>query len=121
MVENTDAGTQNTGQDALRAHLRVELFRSLCDPTRVAILGRLARASRPLTVTEVSGCCGVHLSGVSRHLALLRAAGVVEAAKTGREVRYALDREKLTAALRGLADAIDECCPPGESGGPSCC
>ncbi|MCZ6596718.1 MAG: metalloregulator ArsR/SmtB family transcription factor [Planctomycetota bacterium] len=95
--------------DSLQRHMRPELFRALCDPTRLAVVGRLATASRPLTVTEVSGCCGVHLSGVSRHLALLREAGVVCAEKQGREVRYALDCAGLTQVLRGLADAIDDC------------
>jgi DNA-binding transcriptional ArsR family regulator len=95
--------------ESLRRHLRPELFRALSDPTRLQVLGRLALALRPLTVTEISGCCGVHLSGVSRHLAILREAGAVEAVKEGREVRYSLKREDLTAALRGLADSIDRC------------
>ncbi len=101
---------------SLHQHLRPELFRALCDPTRLQVLGRLALASGPQTVTEVAGCCGVHLSGVSRHLACLRDAGVVTASKVGREVRYSLEREELTTALRGLADAIDAC---GE--GSECC
>ncbi len=103
--------------EALERHLRPELFRALCDSTRLAVLGRLATAARPLTVTEVSGCCGVHLSGVSRHLAILREAGVVQAEKQGREVRYALDCALLAGALRGLADALEQCraacCEPG--------
>ncbi len=94
---------------SLERHLQPELFRALCDPTRLQLFGRLALALRPLTVTEVSDCCGVHLSGVSRHLALLRAAGVVSAVKEGREVRYALRCDELTSALRGLADALEEC------------
>jgi DNA-binding transcriptional ArsR family regulator len=104
----TDA-TAEACREAMARHLRPALFRALCDPTRIALLGRLAVATRPLTVTEVSDCCGVHLSGVSRHLAQLRDAGVVTAEKAGREVRYRLDCDELTRALRGLADAIDEC------------
>ena len=42
---------------------------------RLALLGRLAMAREPLTVTEVADCCGVHLSGVSRHLKMLHGAG----------------------------------------------
>ena len=60
-------------------------------------------------MTEVSDCCGVHLSGVSRHLATLRDAGVIKAEKHGREVRYELDGERLTTTLRGLVDALEAC------------
>lgn len=92
---------------ALRNCLNPELFRALGDPTRLALLGRLAMAEKPLTVTEASGCCGVHLSGVSRHLSLLKRAGIVRAEKRGREVTYELDRRLLITSLRGLADALD--------------
>ena len=93
----------------LERELRAEVFRALADETRLALVARLAMARSPLTVTEASGCCGVHLSGVSRHLAILRQAGLVEAQRIGREVRYCLDRDALTGALRGLADAIETC------------
>ncbi len=102
----------------LTESLRPELFKALGDPTRITMVCRLATAAGPLTVTEVSSCCGVHLSGVSRHLALLRQAGVIRAEKQGREVRYRLDCEHLTTTLRGLADALDacrtSCCQQGE-------
>jgi ArsR family transcriptional regulator len=99
----------------LQPHLRPELFRALGEPTRLRVLVRLALARGPATVTEVAGCCGVHLSGVSRHLACLREVGLVRAERSGREVRYELDREALTGALRGLADALDACA------GGACC
>ena len=94
---------------ALKTHLKPELFRALSDPNRLTLVARLAAASEPLTVTEAADCCGVHLSGVSRHLAMLRDAGVVEAHRLGREVRYELDCEGLAAALRGAADALESC------------
>ena len=91
----------------LSRHLRPELFRALADPTRLTVLGRLALARRPLTVSEVADCCGVHLSGVSRHLGLLRQAGIVVSRREGREVRYELDRSSLCRALRSFADALE--------------
>ncbi len=126
---------ENACLTALEAHLRPELFRALADPVRVALISRLALSAGPKTVTEVSDCCGVHLSGVSRHLTQLRAAGVVEATKAGREVRYTLDCEGLVELLRGLAEALencravccagsgetntgDACCDPGQSREP---
>ncbi len=95
-----------------------ELFRALGDPNRVALLVRLGQSSRPTTVTEAAECCPVDLSVVSRHLAVLREAGVVRAAKRGREVHYTVSRD-LAASLRALADALDACCPPDAGGAPS--
>jgi ArsR family transcriptional regulator len=78
---NETPAQQNDCRDVLREHLRPELFRALCDPNRLTLVARLATAPGPLTVTEASTCCGVHISGVSRHLAMLRDAGVLQATK----------------------------------------
>ena len=91
----------------LERFLEPRLFQSLCDPARIAILSRLAVADRELTVSEVSSGCGVHLSGASRHLAILREAGVVSARKCGRQVLYRANVTDLAATLRGLADALE--------------
>ena len=108
----------------LERHLRPELFKALGDATRLQVLGRLITAPEPQTVSDVADCCGVHLSGVSRHLAALRDAGLVLAERHGREVRYSLDCEAITGALRAAADAIDACravcCPPGTDGATTC-
>lgn len=102
--------------EALARHLRPDLFKALCDPSRLLLLAHLAVTPEPLSVSEASGCCGVHLSGTSRHLSMLRQAGVVLAERSGREVRYRLDAGSLVGALRGLADAIEDCC-----GAQGCC
>jgi ArsR family transcriptional regulator len=108
----------------LREQLRPELFRALCDPNRLTLVARLASASTPLTVTEASTCCGVHISGVSRHLAMLRRAGVLRATKQGREVLYELDCGALAGALRQFADAVETCraicCAQTEEMGNEC-
>ncbi|MDP6409738.1 MAG: metalloregulator ArsR/SmtB family transcription factor [Planctomycetota bacterium] len=98
--------------EALRRYLRPEWFRALCEPTRVEILGRLLSRGEPSTVSEAASCCGIHLSGVSRHLAVLRDAGLVTAERRGREVLYQFDRDRVTTTLRALADAIDGHAPP---------
>jgi len=85
-------------------------FRALGEPTRLAVVARLACAGRPLTVGEVADCCGVHLSGVSRHLGVLHRAGLVSVSRKGREAHYSLNREVLTRELRALADALEGCC-----------
>ena len=87
-----------------------EQLKALAEPTRLTVVMRLAARGGPMTVTEVSGCCGVHLSGVSRHLAVLRSAGLVEVERKGREARYVLRRAELCESLRRFADALERCC-----------
>lgn len=103
---------------ALSRHLNPELFKALCDPSRLAVLTRLASAPGPLTVSEVATCCGAHISGASRHLKMLREAGLVQAEKRGREVAYKPCFEEFIKTLRGLADALEECCATGECCSP---
>lgn len=100
--------------DALEEHLEPHLFQALCDPVRLSLVAHLAASGRPLTVTEASQCCGIHFSGVSRHLGLLKRAGVVQAEKHGREMHYELEVSALTATLRGLADALERCWEEGQ-------
>jgi len=114
MSETT--AVQQACETAIETRLNAELFKALGDETRLAIVVRLATASGPLTVTEVSGCCGTHLSGVSRHLAQLLRAGVVSSFKNGREVFYKLDHDRLAGQFAELVAAIsachEHCCRP---------
>ncbi|MFK8018860.1 MAG: ArsR/SmtB family transcription factor [Pseudomonadales bacterium] len=94
---------------SLQQSLRPDLFKALCDPIRISIVATLAARKDAATVSEIKGCCDIDFSGVSRHLKLLRDAGIVEAEKHGREVRYSLDSRHLAATLRSVADAIESC------------
>ncbi|MEE8366841.1 MAG: metalloregulator ArsR/SmtB family transcription factor [Thermoanaerobaculia bacterium] len=96
--------------DALRELLSPDLFRALADPNRLTVLIDLAGKSAPSTVSDIAPCCQVDYSVVSRHLATLRRAGIVQAEKRGREVYYTLRYSQLSQALRSIADAIDTCC-----------
>ena len=93
-----------------------ELFKSLCDPTRLKLLACLAKCGRACSVTEVAECCSVDFSVVSRHLATLEKAGVLEAAKEGRTVFYTVRYRPLADRLHALADAIEACCADGNNG-----
>ncbi|MCG8462428.1 MAG: metalloregulator ArsR/SmtB family transcription factor [Holophagales bacterium] len=108
-MQNQPDPTHDPAFSALGVKLRPELFKALGDATRLEVLGRLICAPGPQTVSEVADCCGVHLSGVSRHLAILRDAGIVHSHKRGREVIYEPDSAGLAGTLRDLADAIDAC------------
>src|SRR5688500_14899705 len=57
------------------------LFRLLGDEVRLRVLRLLA--AEALNVTEVTGIVGIAQSGVSRHLGLLRDAGLVTEERSG--------------------------------------
>lgn len=90
--------------------LEPRFFKALCDPSRIALLIRLAQCCKPCTVSEMAKCCPTDLSVVSRHLAMLRDAGILNAQKRGKEVFYSVRYAELVATLRAMADAIDLCC-----------
>lgn len=91
----------------LGAVLSHQLFRALSDPTRIRLVQLLAEHCRACSVSELANCLDVDLSVVSRHLALLRAAGVLRAAKHGRTVMYEIQFDALAESLRGIADALE--------------
>jgi len=90
--------------------LEPRFFRALCDPNRLTLLARLAQRCAPCTVSEIASCCPVNISVVSRHLAMLKEAGILKSEKRGKEVYYSVPYEELVATLRELADAIEGCC-----------
>ncbi len=85
------------------------LFKALGDPTRVTLLACLAKCGRACSVSELAECCAVDYSVVSRHLALLAKARVLDVHKRGRTVFYRVRFEDVVGRLRALADAIDAC------------
>ncbi len=101
----------------LGSFLDPALFKALCDPSRASILGRLASMGKACTVSEIAACCPRDLSVVSRHLAILKEAGIVAAERKGKEVHYRIEGERVADALRALADALGRCCPGGEKKG----
>ncbi len=95
----------------LHKNLSPEFFRALSDPNRLALLAQLAGCRRPCSVGELAECCSVDMSVVSRHLAGLREAGLLEATKRGKEVYYVVRYGEVTRRLREIAAAFELCCP----------
>jgi DNA-binding transcriptional ArsR family regulator len=82
----------------------VALFRSLGDPTRLAILSRLAAGEA--RVVDLTGELGLAQSTVSKHLACLRDCGLVDYRAEGRQSFYALTRPELLALLRSAEQVL---------------
>src|SRR5437764_7349991 len=75
------------------------LFRSLADPTRRALFERLCRDGEQ-TVGALTERAGVSQPVVSKHLGVLKQAGLVRDRHAGRNTHY-------TAQLSALAPLID--------------
>jgi DNA-binding transcriptional ArsR family regulator len=68
--------------------LQAEVLKTLSSPRRLDILHELANG--PIEVGRLAEAIGASQPNVSQHLAVLRSAGIVEAEREGREVRYRL-------------------------------
>lgn len=75
------------------------IFKSLADPTRRAIFERLSRDGEQ-TVRMLTDDSGVSQPAVSKHLGVLKRAGLVRARHSGRQTHY-------SAKPRALAPLLD--------------
>ncbi|TAK00783.1 MAG: ArsR family transcriptional regulator [Chloroflexota bacterium] len=85
--------------------LQAEVLKVLASPRRLEILHVLADG--PMEVGRLAVALGASQPNVSQHLAVMRSAGMVEAERDGREIRYRLvDPEVLTACavMRGVLE-----------------
>jgi len=83
--------------------LQAEVLKTLANPRRLEILHRLAEG--PCEVGRLAEELGASQPNVSQHLSVLRAAGIVDAEREGREVRYRLTDPDVIAAcalMRGV-------------------
>jgi DNA-binding transcriptional ArsR family regulator len=83
--------------------LQSEVLKTLANPKRLEIIHLLAE--EPREVGRLAEELGISQPNVSQHLALMRSAGIVEAERDGREVRYRLsDPEVIVACetMRGV-------------------
>ena len=79
-----------------------ETFAALADPTRRAILARLASEKRAVGVTELASPFAMSLPAISKHLKVLERAKLISRGRTAQWRPCALEPE----ALKGAADWI---------------
>lgn len=74
------------------------LFRTLADPTRRALFERLCRDGEQ-TVGALTALAGVSQPAVSKHLAVLKQAGLVRDRPDGRQTHYSAQLAALSPLL----------------------
>ena len=84
--------------------LQAEILKMLANPRRLDILHRLAEG--PCEVGRLADEIGASQPNVSQHLSVLRAAGLVEATRDGREVRYRLTDPDVITACSIMRDVL---------------
>jgi DNA-binding transcriptional ArsR family regulator len=85
--------------------LQADVLRTLANARRLEIIHALS--SGPVGVGRLAQAIGASQPNVSQHLAVLRGAGIVEAERDGRGVRYGLTDPDVTIAcglMRGVLE-----------------
>jgi DNA-binding transcriptional ArsR family regulator len=84
-----------------------QLWAALADPTRQRLVD-LILAADGATATALARDVPITRQGIAKHLAILERAGLVEASRAGREVRFTVRRDRLDVASRYMARVLDQ-------------
>jgi ArsR family transcriptional regulator len=84
--------------------LQAEICRTLSHPARIAILHLLA--DEPREVGRLADAVGISQPNASKHLAVMRSAGLVEAVRDGRGSIYTLTDPGVIGACDVMADVM---------------
>ncbi len=76
------------------------------DPVRLEIIFLLDHGDK-MNVGQISSRFRLSRPAISHHLKVLKDAGVVRSEKSGQEIFYWLNFERVVLALRALADKIE--------------
>jgi DNA-binding transcriptional ArsR family regulator len=86
------------------------LFAALGDPTRLALVQRLS-SDGPASISVLADNFETTRQGVTKHLHVLAAAGIIDGERRGREHVWAINPRRLADAerhLRAIAQGWDE-------------
>ena len=92
------------GEMLARNELRSDILKALANLTRVCIVEKLKVG--PLSVGELSEKLGESPSTTSRHLGVLKRAGLVEDQKQGTTVVYSMTTDRIPDILGAVDEVI---------------
>ena len=85
-----------------RYEARSQVFKALAHPSRLLMVDELARSER--CVCDLTALVGSDMSTVSKHLSVLKAAGVVQDERRGSQIWYRL-RMKCVTSFFGCVES----------------
>ena len=77
------------------------VFAALGDETRLRMVGRLGREG-PLSISRLTGGFAISRQAITKHLRVMKTAGLVRGSREGRESVWQLEQKRLADALRHL-------------------
>ncbi len=89
---------------------RETVFEALSSTPRRRILAYIADG--PLTAGEIASRFEMSQPAVSKHLAVLKSAGLVWTRREGQFIKYGMERDTLAGTLAGF---LQEVCPPSRA------
>jgi DNA-binding transcriptional ArsR family regulator len=95
-----------TDREAVRSESRARILKALAHPSRLYIVEKLAE--KPYCVHELTSLIGSDTSTVSKHLSLLKNAGVISDRKSGTLVYYSLEAPCLLRLLECVETVIKQ-------------
>jgi DNA-binding transcriptional ArsR family regulator len=84
-----------------------ELWSAIADPSRRRVLDLIVVGGEA-TPSTLAGAVPFSRQAVSKHLAVLEQAGLVESRRAGREVRYRVAPARLDEAARAMANVASD-------------
>ncbi len=86
---------------------RAKIIKAMAHPTRLFIVDELAKSGERC-VCELTEMVGVDMSTVSRHLAILKGAGIIEDKRRGAQVYYRL-RVRCVLSFFECVESVMKC------------
>lgn len=86
---------------------RAKIVKAMAHPTRLFIVDQLAKADEKC-VCELTEMIGADMSTVSKHLAVLKSAGIIQDEKRGSQVYYRL-RVPCVTQFFGCVESVMKC------------
>ena len=95
-----------TEAEKLRSEGRAAILKALAHPSRIFIVEKLAE--KPYCVCELTAMIGADTSTVSKHLSVLKNAGIITDKKHGTSVYYSLETPCLMRLISCVESVIEQ-------------
>jgi ArsR family transcriptional regulator len=95
-----------TETEKLRSEGRAAILKALAHPSRIFIVETLSE--KPYCVCELTAMIGADTSTVSKHLSILKNAGIITDKKQGTAVYYSLETPCLLRLLSCVESVIEQ-------------